>query len=48
VPGINPLEYALSHPFGSPTMNAAGPSGTYGLGTETSMEGWLNPEHQNP
>jgi ABC-type transport system substrate-binding protein len=46
VPGINPLEYALSHPFGSPTMNATGPSGTYGLGTETSMWGWLRPEHQ--
>ena len=47
VPGINPMEYTVSHPFGSPPMNNTGPT-TYGLGTETSMWGWLNPEHQNP
>jgi peptide/nickel transport system substrate-binding protein len=46
VPGINPIEYTASHPFGSPPMNNTGPT-TYGLGTETSMWGWLNPEHQN-
>jgi hypothetical protein len=46
VPGINPIEYNVSHPFGSPPMNNAGPT-TYGLGTETSMWGWLKPEHQN-
>lgn len=48
VPGINPLEYALSHPFGSPAINSAGPSGTYGYGTERTMWGWLRPEHQTP
>lgn len=48
VPGINAIDYQLSHPFGSPTINATGPSGGYGLGTESSMWGWLRPEHQNP
>ena len=46
VPGINPIEYTASHPFGSPPMNNTGPT-TYGLGTETPMWGWLNPDHQN-
>jgi ABC-type transport system substrate-binding protein len=48
VPGINAIDYGVSHPFGNPTMNSTGPAGGYGLGTETSMWGWLRPEHQNP
>ncbi|MGB6836858.1 MAG: ABC transporter substrate-binding protein [Dehalococcoidia bacterium] len=48
VPGINPIDYQLTHPFGAPGMNATGPAGTYGLGTELTMWGWLRPEHQNP
>ncbi len=47
VPGINPLEYALGHPFGSPTISSTG-GGSYGYGTERSMWGWLHPEHQTP
>jgi len=47
VPVINAIDYNVSHPYGSPTINSTGPSGGYGLGTESSMWGWLNPEHQN-
>ncbi len=47
VPVINGIDYAVGHPWGSTALNSTGPSGTYGLGTETSMWGWLYPEFHN-
>jgi peptide/nickel transport system substrate-binding protein len=47
IPGINGIDYAVGHPWGSTALNATGPSGGYGLGTETSMWGWIYPEYQN-
>jgi ABC-type transport system substrate-binding protein len=47
VPGINPIEYTVGHRRGSEPINSTGPSGGYGLGTESSMWGWIYPEYQN-
>jgi len=47
VPVINGIDYAVSQGWGSTPINSTGPSGTYGLGTESSMWGWIYPEYQN-
>ncbi|MDI6857173.1 MAG: ABC transporter substrate-binding protein [Dehalococcoidia bacterium] len=47
VPGLNAIDYGIGHPWGSEALNKTGPAGGYGLGTETSMWGWIYPEYQN-
>jgi peptide/nickel transport system substrate-binding protein len=45
IPGINPIDYAVAQPWGVSGINTTGPSGGYGLGTESSMWGWIYPEY---
>ena len=47
VPVINGIDYAVSQGWGSTAINSTGPAGGYGLGTESSMWGWIYPEYQN-
>ncbi len=47
VPMINGIDYGISQGWGSLPMNSTGPSGGYGLGTESSMWGWIYPEYQH-